>query len=60
MGKSRSGICCTFMDLKDNKPATLSSTNNMAAGIGFRMDQAETFILNAPYLLAGCPGDTRA
>ena len=44
VGKSRSGKFCTFMDENDKNPASVSSTNNMAAGMGLRIDQAETFM----------------
>ena len=33
------------MDPKAMKPATVSSTNSMTAGIGLRIDQEETLIM---------------
>src|SRR4051794_2429155 len=44
VGRSMSGKFCTFMALKDRKPANVSSTNSITAGIGLRIDQDETFI----------------
>src|SRR6187431_1087612 len=45
VGRSMSGKFCTFIALKDRKPAKLSSTNSITAGIGLRIDQDETFIM---------------
>jgi hypothetical protein len=53
VGTSRSGKFCTFMDPKAMKPATVSSTNSMTAGIGLRIDQEETLSMASLYLLAG-------
>ena len=53
VGTSRSGKFCTFMDPKAMKPATVSSTNSMTAGIGLRIDQEETLSMTSLYLLAG-------
>ncbi len=39
-----SGKFCTFIALNDSMPANVSSTNSMTAGIGFLIDQEETFI----------------
>ena len=44
VGKSKSGKFCTFIWLKDSKPAKVSNTNNTTAGTGLRIDQAETFM----------------
>ncbi|MCY1381437.1 hypothetical protein D9M69_693440 [compost metagenome] len=44
LGTSRSGKFCTFIDWNENSPASVSMTNSIAAGMGLRMDQAETFI----------------
>src|SRR3990167_791061 len=44
LGTSRSGKFCTFIDWNENSPASVSMTNSIAAGIGFLMDQAETFM----------------
>ena len=60
VGSSRSGNCCTFIALKDMMPASVSSTNSMTAGMGFLIDQAETFMCFAPYLLAAEAGATGA
>ena len=43
-GRSMSGKFCTFICLKENSPASVSSTKIMAAGIGLRIDQEETFM----------------
>ena len=51
MGSSMSGKSCTALDLYDSKPASVSSTNSMMAGIGFLMESEEKFIA-APYLIA--------
>src|SRR5687767_10344346 len=63
VGRSMSGKFCTFMALKDRKPAKDSSTNSITAGIGLRIDQEETFIMRgAPWLSAlgaGGRGDRR-
>jgi len=48
VGKSRSGKFCTFMALKLNTPAKVSNTNSITAGMGLRMDQAETFMTRTP------------
>ena len=53
VGTSRSGKFCTFMDPKAMKPATVSSTNSMTAGIGLRIDHEETLIMASLYLVAG-------
>jgi hypothetical protein len=55
VGRSMSGKFCTFIALKDSMPAKVSSTNSMTAGIGFLIDQEETF-MSAPYLLAAVAG----
>jgi hypothetical protein len=39
-----SGKFCTFIARKPISPASVSSTNSMTAGIGLRIDQAETFM----------------
>ena len=44
VGRSMSGQFCTFMALKDSRPPKVSSTNSITAGIGLRIDQAETFM----------------
>ena len=44
VGKSKSGKFCTFIWLKDNRPAKVSNTNNTTEGTGLRIDQAETFM----------------
>jgi hypothetical protein len=44
VGKSKSGKFCTFIWLKDSKPAKVSNTNNTTEGTGLRIDQAETFM----------------
>src|SRR5690606_5492447 len=44
MGRSMSGKFCTFIAWKENSPASVSMTNSIAAGIGLRMDQADTFM----------------
>src|SRR5215218_2819976 len=44
VGRSMSGKFCTFMALKDRMPPKLSSTKSINAGMGLRMDQAETFM----------------
>jgi hypothetical protein len=44
VGSSRSGKFWIFMALKLMAPASVSSTNNMTAAIGLRMDQADTFM----------------
>ena len=49
VGRSRSGKFCTFMALKDSKPANVSITNSINDATGFLMDQAETFMDWAPY-----------
>ena len=43
-GRSISGKFCTFMARNDSRPARVSSTNSMTAGIGLRMDQADRFM----------------
>ena len=48
VGRSRSGKFCTFMALKLSTPAKVSMTNSISAGIGLRMDQADTFIPDTP------------
>ena len=45
VGRSMSGKFCTFIALKDSRPPKVSSTNSITAGIGLRIDQAETFIM---------------
>jgi hypothetical protein len=40
-----SGNCWIFIQRKDIVPTSVSSTNSITAGIGFRIDQAETFIV---------------
>ena len=52
VGRSMSGKFCTFMALKDSRPPKVSSTNSISAGMGFLMDQVDTFIWNAPQLIA--------
>jgi len=44
-GRSMSGKFCTFMERNDISPASVSSTNSIAAGTGLRMLQAETFMI---------------
>jgi hypothetical protein len=44
VGRSMSGKFCTFIALNDSSPPKVSSTNSITAGIGLRMDQAETFM----------------
>ena len=58
VGSSRSGNCCTFMDLKAKMPANVSITKSMTAGIGFFIDHAETFIAIASYLAAAAGAGT--
>ena len=61
VGNSKSGNCCTFMELKASIPAKLSITKSITAGIGFLMDQADqhsgwgllTVYAVAPFLLGG-------
>ncbi len=43
-GRSMSGKFCTFIARNDSRPAKVSSTNSIAAGMGLRMDQAERFM----------------
>ena len=38
------------------KPASVSSTNSMTAGIGLRIDQEETLSMTSLYLVAGAAG----
>ena len=49
VGKSMSGKFCTFMALKDKMPPNVSSTNSITAGIGFLIDQEETFTVLLPF-----------
>src|SRR5574343_187606 len=44
VGKSISMNCWTFMAEKEIIPASVSSTNSRMAGVGMRIDQAETFM----------------
>ena len=44
VGRSMSGKFCTFMALNDSMPPKVSSTNSITAGIGFLIDQEETFM----------------
>ena len=48
VGKSRSGKFCTFIDCHDKMPAKVSRTKIISDGIGFFIDQAETFMFNSP------------
>ena len=41
VGSSRSGKFCTFIARNDSSPASVSSTNNMAAAMGLWIDQAD-------------------
>ena len=50
VGRSMSGKFCTFIALKDSMPAKVSSTNSITAGMGFLIDQEETFIMAFCYL----------
>ena len=47
VGKSRSGKFWTFIDCQDKMPASVSSTKIISDGIGFRIDQAETFMFKS-------------
>ncbi|MPM93241.1 hypothetical protein SDC9_140377 [bioreactor metagenome] len=53
-GRSMSGKFCTFIARNDSRPASVSSTKSMAAGIGLRMDQAERFMRESSWLLTWC------
>ena len=44
VGRSMSGKFCTFMALNAIRPPKVSSTNSISAGIGFLIDQVETFM----------------
>lgn len=44
VGRSMSGKFCTFMALNDSMPPKVSSTNSITAGIGFLIDQDDTFM----------------
>ena len=71
-GRSMSGKFCTFIALKDSMPAKVSSTNSITAGIGFLIDQDETFMAglrrgvgsgsasSAPYFVAEGRGASTA
>ena len=60
VGRSRSGKLWTFIEPKAMNPATVSNTNSMTEGIGFRIDQEETLnIALAFYLAAGNELTTR-
>jgi len=48
VGRSMSGKFCTFIPLKDSRPPKVSSTNSINAGMGFLIDQVDTFMPNAP------------
>src|SRR3989338_6128713 len=54
VGRSMSGKFCTFMALNDSRPPKVSSTNSISAGMGFLIDQVDTFMSNAPQLIAAC------
>jgi hypothetical protein len=43
-GSSTSGNSCTALNLKDRRPAIMSSANTMITMLGLRIDQAEKFI----------------
>ena len=47
VGRSMSGNCWIFMRLKAITPSRVSMTNSSIAGIGLRIDQAETFMAGA-------------
>ena len=47
-GNSTSGMFCTFIARKPSSPAIVSSTNSSTDGIGWRIDQAETFTWPLP------------
>ena len=44
IGNSMSGKSCTTLPRNDSKPARLSNTNSMIAGIGYLIDSEEKFI----------------
>src|SRR5512139_248598 len=56
MGRSMSGNCWIFMPRKPIAPTSVSSTNSSTAGIGLRIDQAETFIAGTSPLRRGGRG----
>src|SRR6478672_11129888 len=45
VGRAMSGKFWIFIALNDSTPPKVSSTNSITAGIGLRIDQADTFIM---------------
>ena len=40
--------------VEGQQAAKAQHTNSISAGMGFLIDQVDTFMVNAPYLIAGC------